>query len=300
MMTAQQTGAIRPRPQPLIRAPRVLLATDDSDTARAAEEWIRRLRWAQPPTIDVLTVAPPPPLASRLWLQTYRTAVREAVLQSREEDLLAAQRVANSVGSRLQKDGTVVRVWARQGSIPDEILATSQLEGPDLVVMGRQSKSPHILARGSNIAEQVAKHADAAVLIANRPPDGPGPLPRSTLLVIPAGPAGEEALRWLQWAGWLQQTDLTVAWRGRPEGSGSDAPRRLALAAGVAHLSEREVPTEAGEWAGELMDPEAFDLVVLPLSGSRSGDELRAATESRTTVLILPRGSTRSANHAGT
>ena len=36
---------------------RVMLATDDSASARTAEEWVTRLRYGKPPIIDVVCVA---------------------------------------------------------------------------------------------------------------------------------------------------------------------------------------------------------------------------------------------------
>lgn len=298
-MTTDYSSAIQPPPQPVRHAPRVLLATDDSETARAAEEWIRRLRWAQRPTVDILTVAPPPPFSSRLWLQTYRTAVHDALLEARETDLLAAQRIANSVGARLQTDGTVVRVWARHGSISDEIIALSQLEGPDLVLLGRQAKSAHILAWRPNTLLQVARQADAALLVANRPPTEAGPLPRSILLVVPNEPAGEKALRWLDWTGWQRQTELTLGWRGRPGGESSDALRRLADVAEVATVKEIDLQPPRRGWIGDRVDPADFDLVVLPRTGSGTGDEVRFATEMATAVLILPHDASGIAGQAG-
>ena len=288
MMTTDYSSAIQPPPRSVRHAPRVLLATDDSEAARAAEEWIRRLRWMQQPTVDILTVAPPPPFSSRLWLQTYRTAVHDALLEARETDLLAAQRIANSVGARLQTDGTVVRVWARHGSISDEIIALSQLEGPDLVLLGRQAKSAQILAWRPNTLQQVARHADAALLVANRPPAAAGPLPRSILLIVPNEPAGKNALHWLDWTGWQRQTDLTLGWRGRHGRESSDALRRLADDAEVATVKEVDLRPPRRGWIGGGVEPADFDLVVLPRTGPATGDEVRFATEMVTAVLILP------------
>ena len=36
---------------------RIMLATDDSASARTAEEWVTRLRYGKPPIIDVVCVA---------------------------------------------------------------------------------------------------------------------------------------------------------------------------------------------------------------------------------------------------
>ena len=52
MSVAHAPGARRE-----VRPIRVMLATDDSESARAGEEWILRLRWRVPPVVDVVCVA---------------------------------------------------------------------------------------------------------------------------------------------------------------------------------------------------------------------------------------------------
>jgi hypothetical protein len=122
---------------------RVLWATDDSDAARTAEEWLLRLRWSTPPVIDVLTVAPRQWRALGLAAQTYRPAVHDAVAGLRQEELMSAMRIANAAGQRLQRGGLAVQIWARHGAPPDEIVAVVRSERPDLVVIspgGRRSR----------------------------------------------------------------------------------------------------------------------------------------------------------------
>jgi nucleotide-binding universal stress UspA family protein len=239
----------------------------------------------------VLTVAPRPPLVSRIGLQTYRTAVREAVRSGREADLLAAQRIANSVGARLQGEGTIVRVWARQGGISDEIIAISQLEGSDLIVIGHPNRSAHAFAWGPSIPTEVVRAADAAVLVANRPPEEAGALPRTTLLVVPGKRAAEAALRWLRRAGWLRRAALTLGWGGPQDGTLEEL--RLIARDTAATVTEIEIQRDDHRWVGELVAP--FDLVVLPRGSDWSGvaDDTKVPArinrETRAAVLITPR-----------
>src|SRR5918996_1174240 len=119
---------------------RVLLVTDASAAAGVAEAWIGRLRWAIPPRVDILCVARPRRLASGIALQTYRSAVRNAVADLRQSDLLQALRIANSTGERLQAKRLLTGAWARLGDPVSEIGAMVRAEALDLVVLGSDGR----------------------------------------------------------------------------------------------------------------------------------------------------------------
>ncbi|HET9457909.1 MAG TPA: universal stress protein [Candidatus Limnocylindrales bacterium] len=205
MTTAKQTTVDRTDQAPRFTpsGPRVLLAADESDGARAGESWIRRLRWARRPEIDVLTVAPPPAWTSGFGLQTYRPAVRDAVIEARHVALIEAQRVANVVGSRLQESGVRVRVWARHGDVADEIVRMAGLEAPDLLVVGRGRRAWRGLPWVRSVADRVALEAEVAVLVAHPPPPGDEPLPRRIVLVGSDPSADDDTGRWLARVGWV-------------------------------------------------------------------------------------------------
>jgi nucleotide-binding universal stress UspA family protein len=201
--------------------PKVLLATDDSDAARSAEAWIRRLRWAQGPTVDVLSVAPRPSFVARIGLQTYRTAVREAVREGDQADLLAAQRIANAVGLRLQDAGTAVRTWARQGHVAEEIVALAGLERTDLVVVADRSRPRGLLGRGRTVSDEVARRAGQAVLIVRDTPAGDGPLPSRIAVLAQTTVGADEVVRWLARVGWLAGASVTTY---LPDAAGDGSP----------------------------------------------------------------------------
>ena len=214
MLTSTNPTTVEPRSRPHAglepHGPKVLLATDDSDAARSAEGWIRRLRWAQPPMVDVLCVAPRPSLAARVGLQTYRTAVRDAVRDSDQTTLLAAQRIANEVGLRLQDAGTAVRTWARQGRVAEEIVTLAGLEQADLVVVADRSQPRGLLGRGRTVSIEVARRAGQAVLIVRETPDGDGPLPSRIAVLAETTAGADEVVRWLARAGWLAGASVTT------------------------------------------------------------------------------------------
>jgi nucleotide-binding universal stress UspA family protein len=233
---------------------RVLLAADGSDLARIAEAWIVRLRWAIPPRVDILCVARPRRLASGLALQTYRDAVRSAVADVRQADLLLALRIANSVGERLQSARLLTRAWARQGDPAPEISAMVRADAPDLLVIGSQGRRGWFSR--PDIALEVIGQVDVAVLVTRAVEDGDKPLPQRVAVVPNDG--GASGLRaWLSRAGWL---------------------------------AEAEVLTGAPEAFHDMAVESRPDLVVISRrSGSRVSDLIvRGALESASAVLVLP------------
>ncbi len=236
----------------------VLLASDDSDAARNAEAWVTRLQWSQPCVVDVLCVAREGLTRLGWGMQTYRTAVREAVEQLRLGEVLAAEAVANEVGQRLQAYGFTVRVWARQGDPAEEIRAAITTEQPDLVVLGPRGRSRLAQLLLGSVSRQVISEADEPVLIARRPPDGEGRLPGSLLILVDRSLAAESAIDWVVTAGWTREANVTLLGLG-------------GLAPGV----ETTEPELAAEVSGLLRD----DVVAaLDRLSTRLGDEAVTVT----------------------
>lgn len=274
-MTAQHmreaTQSFSSLPRVVQQGASVLFATDESDAARAGEEWIRRLRWARTPAVDVLTIATRQGWVSGLGLQTYRTAVREAVIQARETEVVEAQRVANAVGSRLQRAGIRVRVWARSGEAADEIVRAARLEAVDLVVVGGSGRSYRSILWGRSVSGQVARHSDMPVLVAQSPGRGDHRLPHSIAILDVDDVATAGALSWLRDVGWLDESRVTLA---RLEGA-DGRPTRATVRSG----------TPAGDAVSA-----AAGLVVLPSNGDRSIDALKALVEqAEIDLAVIPR-----------
>lgn len=233
---------------------RVLLAADGSEAGRIAECWILRLGWAVQPRVDILCVAQPRRLAAGIGLQTYRDAVREAVADLRQADLLQALRIANSVGERLQSARLVTRAWARLGNARSEISAMVRTEAPDLLVIGGGCRRGWFSRRDT--ASEVLRQVDVATLVVRTAPQGEHRLPRRVAALTSEG-GGSQFREWLGQAGWLDGTEVIV--------------RRLE------DLHE--------------MDPDARpDLAVVGRPGqSRIPDlMIRKALESVSAVLVLP------------
>ena len=189
---------------------RVLLATDDSEAARNAEAWVSRLRWSRPCVVDVLCVAGHGITRLGWGMQTYRAAVREAIEQLRQSEMLAGERFANEVGERLQGHGLTIHAWARQGDPAEEILAAIDTERPDLIVLGPRGRSGLAERLLGSVSHQVIADATRPVLVARRPLDDHGSLPKHTLFLVDGSLAAETAIEWVVAAGWAREAKVTL------------------------------------------------------------------------------------------
>ena len=156
----------------------VLLATDDWEAARSAEAWVSRLRWSGPCGVDILCVAGHGITRLGWGMQTYWTAVRSAVEEMRQSERLAAERIANTVGERLQHAGLTVRTWARQGDAAEEILAQIEFDQPDLVVLGPRGRSSVLLLVDGSLSRR-GSQVDRRIRLGDR---GPRYRPRAAWL----------------------------------------------------------------------------------------------------------------------
>jgi hypothetical protein len=98
----------------------------------------------------------------RSVIQTYRVAVRDAVSDLRQGELVTAMRTANEVGQRLQGAGLVVQVWA-----------VIWLGGATVVVLGAptgyRSSATVFAARTAGLIPVTADVLAAAVIYVNVP-----------------------------------------------------------------------------------------------------------------------------------
>jgi nucleotide-binding universal stress UspA family protein len=189
---------------------RVMLATDDSASARKAEEWVTRLRYGIPPIVDVVCVAGRGLTRLGWGMQSYRAPVRLAVEGLRQSELYAAERIANEVGERLQGAGLTVHTWARQGDCCEELLAMVGVDRPDLVVVGPRGRSGLAAAILGSVTHGLIANAESPVLVARPPLTTEGRLPEHVLLVADGTASAPAAVDWLDRAGWLSGGRVTV------------------------------------------------------------------------------------------
>jgi nucleotide-binding universal stress UspA family protein len=196
--------------EPVLSSPRVLLATDDSEAARTAETWVARLRWAETPVVDVVTVASRA-IARLGWsMGAERQALSQAVERMRQGELEAAERVANEVGERLQLAGLMVHTWARQGETRDVLLDMLAAERFDVVAIGPRGRSRVAAMLLGSVTQDIVEYATCSVLVARSPLGQDGPLPTHVLVPVDGSTGAQGVVSWLDGAGWLSGARVTL------------------------------------------------------------------------------------------
>lgn len=265
---------------------RVLLATDDSEAARHAEAWASRLRWSGPCVVDVLCIAGQGITRLGWGMQTYRAPVRKAVEQIRQSELLAAARIANEVGERLQRSGRTTRAWARQGDPAEEILSAIDAEQPHLIALGPRGRSGLAQLLLGSVSRQVIGEATRPLLVARRPPDGDGSLPTHLLVLVDGSLAAETAIDWVVTAGWTQGAKVTLlGLLGVPPGVETDDPE---LASHVAQLLRSDAVAVLDRLAERLTDT-ATEVVTAMEIGHPLEGTLRAVEQYRPDLIVAAR-----------
>ena len=153
---------------------RVVLGTDDSPAALAAEEIL--IRWpifASLP-IDVVSVAHP----MHPWAVGVAPGFQRAALEAYASDLSEAMEesaaFAAAAATRLRQAGRVVRSVARSGNPAAEIIAVAQQAEADLIVVGSRGRSALAEILLGSVARNVLAGSEASVLIVRQPASSDG------------------------------------------------------------------------------------------------------------------------------
>ena len=143
----------------------VVLATDESPSARAAEEVVAGWRSFEELPIDVVTVAE----AVRPWTSGiapgFQHQAREAYAQELEEASELAERVAQEATARLRAKGRLAEALTRRGDPAAEIIALADQRGADLVVLGSRGRSAIAEIVLGSVARNVLAGSEASVLV---------------------------------------------------------------------------------------------------------------------------------------
>jgi nucleotide-binding universal stress UspA family protein len=266
---------------------RVLLATDDSSPARAAEAWVTRLRWLAPPAVDVVTVASRG--LSRLgWdREGDGQAIRTAVESIRAGELAAAERISNEVGERLQRVGLTVRTWSRQGDTPEELLAHLEAEPSDLVVVGTRGRSTVVTMLLGSVSQDLVEYSPCAVLVARATEEDGSSLPHHVLIAVDGTLRAEAVVAWLVRAGWLKDAGITLAGLlGERAGLEWDEPE---LIADVANAVRQDAAATLERIAQPLLDA-GLDIDVTLVEGHPLQGTFDAAVSRDADLIAVARG----------
>jgi nucleotide-binding universal stress UspA family protein len=305
-------------------AMQVLLASDDSVAARAAETWLTNARWSRPPRVRVLSVAAPT-VAATAWLSQVRhESLQRAIAEMDQAEQSRALEVAQEVARRLGDAGLEASGHAAHGEAAHEILMELERSGPDLVAVGPRGRSDFSAALLGTVTQQLLSHSTVPVLVA-RPGGVPaGPLPQTLVLMASGTLAIRGAIDWLTRAGWLGDTRVVIAGLlgaspglEPPQADLADAiTAELRLAAmdvlnylqGLVEPHAREVTVELhmGQPLQAAMAVGAqhqADLLVVGRYPPRPGDQPFAdklARYASTSVLLVPTTEVSAAGHNAT
>ena len=162
---------------------RVLLATDGSQDATTAAEWLKEFPLPEDVTLLALSVAQipttPVPL---LTLKELRNAV-----------LADAHRIITETRTLLAPRWPEAEVRVSEGDPREEILTMAEEWGADLIVVGARGLGAVKAALMGSVSQAVTRHAHCAVLVVK---GRPGPL-KSAIVAVDGSPDSLHALNFL-------------------------------------------------------------------------------------------------------
>ncbi|HUG47418.1 MAG TPA: universal stress protein [Candidatus Limnocylindria bacterium] len=272
---------------------KVVLASDDSTPARAAEAWLTNARWASPPQFTVLTVGAPL-IAARSWLHgTRHGSLMRALAELEADEEEAARRIADSVARRMRVAGLSVEAKARQGDAATQILREQEERAADLIALGPRGRSDFSTALLGSVSQQVLAHSRVPVLVARSARLPPGPLPQVVLVLTDGSLQVQTVMAWLESSGWLHGTQLVLGGLlGLSPGLGGAPDLEEELTTEL-RLAARDVLHELADRARPLARDVVIDL--------RLGHPLQAgfelADDHRADLLVVARRPVRPGEH---
>lgn len=157
-------------PSPVLVARRstlshVVMATDDSPSARAAEDVVASWPVFEGLPIDVVSVAD----AVRPWRSGiapgFQRQARDAYAKELDEVAEVAKRIAQEATMRLSEAGRLAEATVRRGDPAAEIISLAEQRASDLVVLGSRGRSAIAEIVLGSVARNVLAGSDASVLV---------------------------------------------------------------------------------------------------------------------------------------
>lgn len=146
---------------------RILLATDGSDNAKAAVEWLAR--WPPPPDslIRVVTVVHRViPVAGIDYAGIY--ASWEALEEAREAELKAAQSIVDEAANYLAEHGFQVEKMVVEGDPGHELIEMAKEWKADAIVAGARGLSTIEALIIGSVTGKLVRHAPCSVIVVKR------------------------------------------------------------------------------------------------------------------------------------
>jgi nucleotide-binding universal stress UspA family protein len=275
-------------------AMQVLLASDDSVASRAAETWLTNARWAQPPSVRVLSVAAPP-VAGTAWLsRIHHHSLRQTIEEMVRAEQARALELAQEVALRLQDAGLDATGQSAHGEAAHEILMELERRPPDLVAVGPRGRSDFSAALLGGVTQQLLRHTTVPLLVARSERVPAGALPHTLVLMASGTLAISAAIEWLIRAGWLRDTKVVIA------GLLGTSPGLEPTKAEVADAIKAELRLAALDvlhYLQDLVKPHAAEVVLEVHLGQMLQTAMAIGDEHRADLLVVARYPPRPGDH---
>ncbi len=255
---------------------RVLLATDGSQDAKTATEWLGKFPLSEDTTVSILTVAAPihPPVDAQMVRD-----LRDAVLAD-------ARRTAEVTRKLLEPRWPDAGVRISEGDPRDEIVRVAEEWGADLVVVGARGVGAVKGFVLGSVSLALARHAPCPVLVVKGPPRELG----SVLVALDGSEGSLQALTFLASLPLPRELRVRLLSVMEPLGLPSSAPRlkRAQLKAVLAKLYQEwrtEVEAMLGQAAAGLEGK--VDALEGSVSMGQAAEEINAAAREHGVDLIV-------------
>ena len=150
---------------------KILLATDGSDNANAAVDFLLQFPFPEHCSITLLSV-----VDARLFVDVGAFELSDDQYQVMHDTNEAVRREAQqsltSVAERVSRDGWTVETMVRSGYVAEEILTTAEELQVDLVVVGSHGTSGYRRFMLGSVATRLLDYAPCSVLIVKQAMEG--------------------------------------------------------------------------------------------------------------------------------
>jgi nucleotide-binding universal stress UspA family protein len=149
---------------------KILLATDGSDNANAAVDFLLKFPFPEPCSVTLLTV-----IDAHLFVDIdafeLSSEQHEALLVTNDTVRQEVQQSLDGQAARIVRDGWTIETLVKTGYIAEEIINTAEELQADLVVVGAHGVTGHHQFRLGSVATRLLNYAHCSVLIVKDTPE---------------------------------------------------------------------------------------------------------------------------------
>jgi nucleotide-binding universal stress UspA family protein len=179
---------------------KILLATDGSDSARSALDFVVRLPFPRDSELRLITVLQP--VLEDAEMSELSEAHHELFEKARQNEQDTAAQLLEEEARRIDEAGWKGTTEIRTGNPAEQIVAAAESAAADLVVVGSHGHKGVKQYLLGSVSDRVLRHASCSVLVVRHPPareDGSIPLlgaekPRRLLVAFDGSAPAQKAV----------------------------------------------------------------------------------------------------------